>query len=230
MSEYLSIKNLAIDDRPREKLVQHGRATLSNAEILAILIGSGTRDKSAIQLCQDILASAENDLNVLAKKNIADLMKFKGIGEAKAISIIAALELGRRRKPELSNSKPMISSSAQAYQYIKHYFEDLNHEEFHIILLNRANKILRSVQISKGGISGTIADGKLIFKNALENSASSLILVHNHPSGTLKPSQQDIDLTSKLFKFGKLIDLPVFDHLIITDTNYFSFADNSMLS
>lgn len=229
MSDYISIKNLAVDDRPREKLVQHGRATLSNAEILAILIGSGTRDKSAVQLCQEILNTTNNDINLLAKRSIKDLMKFKGIGEAKAISIAAALELGRRRQSEKGFEKLKINSSKQAYEQLKYLFEDLHHEEFHILLLSRANTIIKSVLISKGGFNGTVADGKLIFKHALEHSASSIILSHNHPSGNLKPSQADIDLTKKLKSFGNMIDLPIMDHLIITDNNYFSFADESML-
>ena len=229
MPDYLSIKNLATDDRPREKLVQQGRSSLSNAEILAILIGSGTREKSAIQLCQEILADSENNINILAKKSVNDLMKFKGIGEAKAISIVAALELGRRRKSEIFQEKPIISSSKIAYNYIKHLFEDLNHEEFQVILLNRANRVLKTVLISKGGISGTIADGKIIFKAALSESASGIILCHNHPSGNLTPSKADIDLTNKLSEFAKLIDLPIFDHLIVTDQNYYSFADNGKM-
>lgn len=230
MANYISIKNLAEDDRPREKLIQHGRTALSNAEILAILIGSGSRDKSAIQLCQEILLASNNDINQLAKKSISELTKFKGIGEAKAISIIAALELGRRRKKESSVVLPVINSSSIAYEFVKHIFEDLNHEEFHVIILNRANRILKSVLISKGGISQTTVDGKIIFKNALENNASALILCHNHPSGTLKPSQSDIDLTTKLVRFSKLIDITILDHLILTDTDYFSFADNNMIS
>lgn len=230
MSDYISIKNLSISDRPREKLLQHGRATLSNAEIIAIIIGSGTREKSAIQLCQEILNTTNNDINILAKKSIAELMKFKGIGEAKAISIAAALELGRRRQSNDVNINPQIRSSKDAYLHIKYIFEDLEHEEFHILLLNRANKITNNILISKGGISGTVADGKLIFKKALENTASAIILCHNHPSGTLTPSKSDIDLTNKLVSFGKMIDLPILDHLIITDTNYFSFGDENMLS
>jgi len=230
MSNYIPIKNLALDDRPREKLLQHGRTSLSNAEILAILIGSGNKDKSAIQLSQDILRDSNNNINILAKKNFSDLTQFKGIGEAKAISIIAALELGRRRKDTEIDSFPVIKSSVTAYQFIKHIFEDLSHEEFHVIILNRANKILKSIFISRGGISQTTVDGKIIFKNALLNNASALILCHNHPSGTLKPSQSDITLTKKLVDFSKLIDITILDHLIITDNDYFSFADNNMIS
>ena len=228
-SSFISIKNLSVDDRPREKLLLNGRSSLSNAEILAILIGSGSRDKSAVQLCQEILKEVNNDINLLAKKSVKDLMKYKGIGEAKAISIVAALELGRRRKDETTVKNTKISSSNDAYVYIKHLFEDLHHEEFYILLLNRANVIKSHHLISRGGLSGTVADGKLIFKIALENMASAMILCHNHPSGNLKPSQSDIDLTKNLKDFGALIDLPVFDHLIITDTDYFSFADHSMM-
>ena len=230
MSNYIPIKNLAVDDRPREKLLQHGRTSLSNAEILAILIGSGNKDKSAIQLSQDILHDSNNNINILAKKSFSELIKFKGIGEAKAISIIAALEFGRRRKDSDTGPLPIIQSSTTAYQYIKHIFEDLPYEEFHIIILNRANRILKSTFISRGGISQTTVDGKVIFKNALINNASALILCHNHPSGTLEPSQSDIDLTHKLVEFSKLIDITILDHLIITDNDYYSFADNSMIS
>jgi DNA repair protein RadC len=228
-SNFISIKNLSEDDRPREKLLLNGRSSLSNAEILAILIGSGSREKTAIQLCQEILSDSKNDINILAKKSVKDLMKYKGIGEAKAISIVAALELGRRRKEEITEQNSKINSSKVAYTFIKHLFEDLQHEEFYILILNRANIVKSHHLISKGGLDATVADGKLIFKIALENMASSIILCHNHPSGNLNPSQADIDLTNKLKQFGKFIDLPVLDHLIITDTDYYSFADHSMI-
>lgn len=229
MDKHISIKNLSADDRPREKLMQHGYAALSNSEIIGILIGSGTRDKSAVQVCQDILNHVDGDLNKLAKLSVKDLQKFKGIGEAKAISIVAALELGRRRKNTEIAAKTSIKSSADAYNYLNHVFTDLHHEEFHILLLSRANAIKSSALISKGGLSGTVADGKLIFKKALEESASAIILCHNHPSGNLKPSQSDIQLTKKLKEFGNMIDLPVLDHLIFTDNDYFSFADEGLL-
>ncbi len=228
-SNFISIKNLSEDDRPREKLLQNGRTSLSNAEILAILIGSGSREKTAIQLCQEILLDANNDINILAKKSVKDLMKYKGIGEAKAISIVAALELGRRRKNEKSSPNPKIDSSKSAYLYIKHLFEDLQHEEFYILVLSRSNEVKSHHLISKGGFDATIADGKLIFKIALENAASSLILCHNHPSGNLSPSKSDIELTNNLKKFGAFINLPILDHLIITDNDYYSFADHSMI-
>jgi DNA repair protein RadC len=227
--KYISIKDLSEDDRPREKLLLNGRLTLSNAEILAILIGSGSRNKSAIQLCQELLSDNENDINLLAKKSVKDLMKYKGIGEAKAISIIAALELGRRRKSEISNKKPLVTSSIDVYNYMKHIFEDLAHEEFYIVLLNTANIKKGFHLISKGGLSGTVADGKLLFKIALENYATGIILCHNHPSGKLVPSRADIDLTTNLKKFGEYIDLRVLDHLIFGHGSYYSFADNNLI-
>lgn len=226
---YLSLKNLNKDDQPREKLMEKGRSALSNAEIIGILIGSGTKDKSAVQLCQEILASVGNDLNKLARLTIHDLMKFKGIGMAKAVTIAAALELGRRRNTENKEEYPVIKSSKDIYNHVKFRFEDLDHEEFYIIILNRANKVKSVELISKGGISGTVVDGKIIFKKALEQTASSIILCHNHPSGNLSPSQADITLTKKVKDFGALIDLPVLDHLIITDDSYFSFADEGIL-
>ncbi len=229
MSEYLSIKQLSKDDRPREKLIDKGRSSLSNAEILAILIGSGTREKSAVQLCQEILGSVNNDLNRVAKLSIHDLMKFKGIGEAKAITIAAALELGRRKKSDLTNPEANIRSSRDVYDRVRHLFEDLEHEEFYIVLLSRSNKVKSIELISKGGLSGTVADGKLIFKKALEQTASAIILCHNHPSGNLNPSKADLHLTKNLFEFGKYIDMPVLDHLIVTDNSFYSFADEGVL-
>jgi len=228
MGNYVSIKELAKDDRPREKLVSKGRSALSNAEILAILIGSGTREKSAVKLCQEILHSVDNDLGRLARLTVRDLMKFKGIGEAKAITIAAALELGRRRQGP-SETQTLISSAADVHQYMRSRFEDLNHEEFHILIMNRANRVTCVELISKGGISGTVADGKLIFKKALEMSASAIILCHNHPSGNLQPSTADIELTRNLKEFGKFIEMPVLDHLIVTDRGFFSFSDEGMI-
>ena len=229
MQRSFSIKQMAPDDRPREKLLEKGKDVLTNAEILAILIGSGSSDKSAVQLCQEILHSVDNDLNKLARLTVQDLMKFKGIGEAKAISIVAALELGRRRKPQDFNKNAPIKSAHDVYQSVLHLFEDKEHEEFYAVMLSRANKIKSIELISKGGVSGTIADGKIIFKKALEQTASALILCHNHPSGNLSPSQSDIDLTKKMIAFGKFIDLQVLDHLIVTNQGYFSFADEGMM-
>lgn len=225
----LSIKSWAEDDRPREKMQIKGRAALSDAELLAILIGSGTKKKSAVELGQEILSSVDNDLYQLGRLSIADLEKFNGIGSAKAISLISALELGRRRKECDKKPPKKIRSSLDAYSYLKPYFEDLEHEEFRIIGLSRNNSIIKTELVSKGGRSGTIADGKIIFKSLIEMKASACILCHNHPSGNLKPSEQDIDLTKRFMDFSKLVDLRVLDHLIITDNGYTSLVDNGYI-
>lgn len=229
MSDYVSLKGLSPDDQPREKLMDKGRSALSDAEILAILIGSGTRQKSAVQLCQEILRSTEGNLNQLAKLSVQELMKFKGIGEAKAISIAAALELGRRRVPEDFDKTNAIKSAKDVFNIMRSKFADNEHEEFYMLILSRANKVKFIEQISSGGFSGTAVDGKLIFKKALEKSASALILCHNHPSGNLEPSQADINVTEKLKEFGNYIDLPILDHLIITDESFYSFAENGLI-
>lgn len=226
---YLGIKSWAEDDRPREKLTLKGKNTLSNAELLAILIGSGTREISAVELAQHILDDVGNNLHQLAKKNTHELMLHKGIGEAKAVSIVAAMELARRKPAEDQIPRKSVHSSKDAFHWMKPYFADLQHEEFHILLLNRKNDIIASTPISQGGIAGTVVDGKMVFKKALDFKASYIILAHNHPSGNLKPSEQDLQLTRKLVSFGKMIDLPVVDHLIFTDNSYFSFADNGEL-
>lgn len=225
----ITIKSWSEEDRPREKLILQGRRNLSDAELMAILIGSGSRNESAVDLSKRILHACEHDLNQLARLSIAELSKFKGIGEAKAISVIAALELGRRRKETLVREKVQVSNSIDVYESIISRFRDLNHEEFWIIVLNRANKITSSHLISKGGQAGTIADPKIIFNIALENHAASLILAHNHPSGNLKPSQADLDLTRKLRSAGQFLDIPILDHLIITDQGFLSFADEGIL-
>jgi DNA repair protein RadC len=224
-----SIKSWAEDDRPREKMMLKGRNTLSDAELLAILLGTGTRDLSAVELAQVLLQSVNNDLANFSKYSINELKKFKGIGEAKAVGIVAALELGRRRKDTETKAKVKITSSKQVYEHMRSYLSDLQHEEFFVIYVNRANEIVQTKQISIGGLSGTIADGKVIFKQALELCAHGLILVHNHPSGQLKPSDPDRQLTKKMVEFGKYIDLCVLDHLIYTDSGYFSFADEGIL-
>ncbi|UKN01814.1 DNA repair protein RadC [Paracrocinitomix mangrovi] len=229
MSNYLSIKKLAADDRPREKLRDKGATSLSNAEIIAILIGSGNADESAVQLSQRLLSDVGNDLNKLARLSVKDLMKYKGIGEAKAITIAAALEMGRRRKPEQFDAEKSIKGAKDVYETVKHLFQDKEHEEFYAVLLSRANKIKSIEMISMGGVSGTVADGKIIYKKALENTASGIILCHNHPSGNLNPSQSDITLTKKLIEFGKFIDIMVLDHLIVTDAGYYSFADEGLM-
>ena len=224
-----NILSWAEEDRPREKLLLKGRAVLSDAELIAILIGSGTKSMSAVTLSKHILASVSNDLNSLAKLSVKDLKKFNGIGEAKAISIVGALELGRRRKESHSLIKPQIRSSEDAYKAMTSELMDQPTEQFWVIMLNRSNKIIQKRAISLGGVSGTVADPKVIFKKALEDLASGIILAHNHPSGNKKPSQADIELTKKLQKSGKLLEIPVLDHIIFTDDGYFSFADEGLL-
>ena len=225
-----TIKEWAEEDRPREKLLLKGRSALSDAELLAILIGSGTRELSAVQLAQQIMNESENNLAELSRKSIIDLMSFKGIGEAKAVTIYAAMEIARRRKGVAIRKNLKIKSSHDAYNYLLSKLLDLTHEEFHVLFLNRANEVITSEQISKGGISGTVADGKVIFHRALELKSSSLVLAHNHPSGQLKPSTSDLKLTTSLVEFGKFIDLKILDHLIFSDINYFSFADEGLIT
>lgn len=230
MNQYLTIKSWAEDDRPREKMILKGRHALTDAELLAILLGSGTKTKSALDLAQEMLHNSSNNLVSFGKKTLKDLIKFKGVGEAKAITILAAIELGRRRKEVEVVKKNKINCSNDIYEYLEPLFKDIHHEEFYIILLNRANEIIHKEQISKGGIGGTIVDGKIIFKIALDHRASAIILCHNHPSGQLKPSEQDKKLTKELIQFGKMIDLLILDHIIFTDNGYFSFSDEGILN
>jgi len=227
--DHLRIPQWAEDDRPREKLLTKGRANLSNAELLAILIGTGTKALSAVDLAKQVLQQADLNLNNLARLSVKDLTRIKGIGEAKAISIVSALELGRRRKESVAPGKPRITNSIDVVEMMKQDLLDLNHEEFWIIILNRANYVLRKNKISSGGISGTVADPKLIFKSALDHRGSSIILIHNHPSGNLQPSQADITLTKTLKEAGKFLEIPVLDHIIVSDNSYFSFADEGMM-
>jgi len=229
LEKLLPITSWAEGDRPREKLLSKGRHILSDAELIAILIGSGTKNESAVELSKKILFQFKNDLNQLAKLSVQDLMKFKGIGEAKAISIVAALELGRRRKATETVKREKITSSKDAFEIIHSHFIDLPHEEFHALLLNRSNTIVTKEFVSRGGIAGTIVDPKIIFKTALQHLASSIVLCHNHPSGNIKPSAEDISLTKKLKEAGILLDIPILDHLIITNDAYFSFADEGLL-
>jgi DNA repair protein RadC len=225
----ISIKAWAEEDRPREKLVGQGRRNLTDAELIAILIGSGSRDESAVELSKRILHHYKNDLNAVGKASVTDLCKFKGIGEAKAISIVAALELGRRRDDEEAKMVEQIGGSQDAYKILYPLLADLNHEEFWVILMNKGNKVLGTYLISKGGMATTVADPKVIFQIALEHHAASLILSHNHPSGQLKPSPEDIQITKKIVAGGKLLDITIFDHLIITDHAYYSFADEGIM-
>ncbi|HEU4901286.1 MAG TPA: DNA repair protein RadC [Flavisolibacter sp.] len=224
-----SIKTWAKDDRPREKLLQKGVAVLSNSELLAILILNGTRQKSALDLAQEVLHSGKNNLHELGKLSVKDLMRIKGIGEAKAISIVAAMELGRRRQAAASIEKPVVTSSADVATYLQTSLRDYRHEVFAVIFLNRANKINHFRIISEGGITGTVADPRIILKKALEEDAVSLILCHNHPSGSLKPSKADEELTYKIREAAKYFDIKVLDHLIVSDDGYYSFADEGLL-
>jgi DNA repair protein RadC len=224
-----AIKQWAEDDRPREKLTTKGPAALTDAELMAILIGSGSRNESAVDLCKRILSSTQNNLSELAKLSIADLMKFKGIGDAKAITIVAALELGKRRRLAEAVKQEVITSSQTAYDLLLPVFEDLKYEEFWVIYLNRANKVIKKEKVSTGGVAGTVVDTKIIFKVAVELLASSIILAHNHPSGNLKPSQQDISLTRNIKQAAQLFDMNLFDHLIVTEHGYYSFADEGVL-
>ncbi len=232
MSTYnnnLTIKYWSEDDRPREKLRNKGKIALSDAELVAILIGSGNRDESAVELSKKILNTIGNNLNELGRLSVDDLIKFKGIGEAKAIAIITALELGRRRNLEAAMEKPIITGSRSVFEVMQPIIGELQHEEFWILYLNNANKIKFKFQMSKGGITGTVVDSRLVFKKALENSATGIVLCHNHPSGNIKPSASDISLTKKIIKGGEVLDIKVLDHLIITEKDYFSFADDNMM-
>lgn len=225
----MPISQWAEDDRPREKLINKGNSMLSDAELIAILIGSGNRTESAVDLSKKILASVAGNLISLSKLSISDLRKFKGIGEAKAVTIAAALELGKRRRSSEAIQQKKITSSKQAHDILQEYLADAYYEQFCILLLNRANHLIRTIIISDGGVSGTVADPKKIFKMALENNASSIILGHNHPSGQVIPSDADIALTHKLCHGGLLLDMPVLDHIIVGEENYYSFKDEGKL-
>ncbi len=228
MEDNLSIKNWAEDDKPREKLMLKGKSVLSDAELLAILIGSGSRNETAVGLCQRILKSVDNNLNALGKLSITQLSNFKGIGEAKAISIIAAMEIGRRRRAEDAVELVKITSSKMVFEIMQPIIGELMHEEFWVLYINNANKVIAKTQISKGGITGTVADKRIIFKNAFENNAVAIILTHNHPSGKLEPSDADIQITKELKLAGKQLDVRVLDHIIITENGYYSFADENI--
>jgi len=224
-----SIKDWAEDDKPREKLLNKGPAALSNAELIAILIGSGNNEESAVALSKRIMNEVSDNFAELARLTISDLQKFKGIGEAKAITIAAALELGRRRGTSVLNEKPLVKDSKTAFILFQKELGDLNYENFCVLLLNRANKVLKTVRISDGGITGTVVDQRKVFKVALDNNATSIILGHNHPSGQLTPSDADIQLTKKMKAAGETLDLPVLDHIIVGDGNYYSFADEGIM-
>lgn len=225
----LTIKQWSPDDRPREKLLLKGTSALSDAELIAILIGTGSGKSTALDLSKRILESVDHKLPALAKLKAGDLTRIKGIGPAKAIAIVAALELGRRRKSTDTGERPRVGSSQEAYDLLCGDLMDLPHEEFWVLLLNRANRLIRKQRISEGGVSGTVADPKVIFKGALDHLASGIIVAHNHPSGNRTASQSDIDLTRKLREAGKFLEIQLLDHLIVCGPKYFSFADEGML-
>lgn len=228
-STYVSVKNWALEDRPREKLMLKGAAALSNSELLAILIGSGTKEKSAVEVCKEILADIDNDLNKLARYTVSDLTRYNGIGPAKAITIVSALELGRRRKNSGDKEVKKITSSRDAYQALYPYLSDLNHEEIWVLLLNRSNRIESTLRVSEGGISATVLDVRLVLREALNRYASGIILAHNHPTNNCVPSEQDIRITTKLKDAAKLMDINLLDHLILCGERYYSFADENMM-
>ncbi|MDB5281550.1 MAG: hypothetical protein JWO06_625 [Bacteroidota bacterium] len=228
--EFLSIKSWAEEDRPREKLLLKGKSSLSDAELIAILLRTGVTGSSALDIAKKILHRVNGDLNELGKLTVSDIKKLeKGIGETKSITIVAALELGRRRQSSEVREKPVIRSSKDSFEYIYPEVADLPHEEFYVLYLNKSNKVLTHKNISTGGVSGTIADTKIILKGAIELLASSIIAVHNHPSGNVSPSQSDIDLTKRLKEAAKMMDVNLLDHLIIGEKKYYSFSDSGML-
>lgn len=225
----VSIKAWAEADRPREKLLERGRRALSDAELLAILIGSGSRDESAVELCRRILHDQGNDLNDLSRLSVAELCRYKGIGEAKAIGIVAALELGRRRKEQKEEERPVLNSSTRVHGHLEHVYRDLPYEEFWVLYLAGGCKLIAKQLIGKGGNDFTPVDIKQVLRLALEYRATGIVLTHNHPSGSLKPSSMDIQLTKKLADAANLFDLSINDHVIFTDAGYYSFRDNGLL-
>ncbi|MFI5150548.1 MAG: DNA repair protein RadC [Bacteroidia bacterium] len=229
MDENLTLKSWAEADRPREKMLEKGRQSLSDAELIAILIGSGSRKETAVELARRMLQACENNLNELSKWTVKDLTRFKGMGEAKAVAVMAGLELGRRRRESQPEKKLQLMSSADSFREVRDLFMDLPHEEFWMLLLTRSNNLIRKEFVSKGGLSGTLVDPKMIFKPALQYLASGIILCHNHPSGNLRPSEADKSITRRMKEAGLLLEINILDHLIITSGGYFSFADNGIL-
>lgn len=227
--KHLTIKSLSEDDRPREKLASLGRQNLSDAELIAIILGSGNKKETAVQLAQRMLSENQNSINHIAKLSLAELKKYNGVGEAKAVNISAAFELGRRRNDFETTEKVKITSSEIAYKILRKRLSDLPHEEFWILILNRANQVVKEEYLSKGGISGTVVDIRLICKAAIENNASGIVIAHNHPSGQLIASEQDKSITKKLKEALKTFEIALLDHLIIGDQKYYSFADDGLL-
>jgi DNA repair protein RadC len=222
----IKITDWAVEDRPRERLWNKGPSSLSDAELLAILIGSGTKNASAVDVARELLSLAGNNLSDLGKLSLAEIRKLKGVGEAKAVTIIAALELGRRRKLAEASDVPQIRSSADVFNIFHPIMEDLPYEEFWILFLNRANKVINRMKISQGGVSGTVTDVRIVLKSAIEYLASGIVICHNHPSGNNTPSDSDIKITRKIKEAGELMDIQLLDHIIICGKEYYSFADN----
>jgi len=224
-----AVKSWAVEDRPREKVLANGIQHLSNAELLAIILGSGTRNISAVALARTILASSGNCLHELGRQSAGDLQKIKGVGPAKAISILSAMELGRRRAGLQQKERIPVKSSKSVYTLFQPIIGELEHEEFWLLMLNRANRVLGRFKVSQGGLSGTVIDTRIILKKALDNLASSIIVCHNHPSGNIQPSDADVRITEKLKKAGEMLEIKLLDHLIIADKSYFSFADEGLI-
>jgi DNA repair protein RadC len=225
----IKITEWAVEDRPREKLIIKGAASLSDAELLGILISSGTKEKSAVDLGRELLSSTGNNLNSLGKLSVNDLKKIHGIGAAKAVTIIAALELGRRRKLTEVPHSQKINTSKEIAEIFQPLLGDLPYEEFWLLFLNKSYRIISKMKLSQGGVSGTVTDTRIIMKKAIEHLASGIALCHNHPSGNINPSESDIQITNKIKESGKLLDIELHDHLIISDKDYYSFADNGLL-
>jgi DNA repair protein RadC len=225
----LKITDWAVEDRPREKMIQYGTSTMSDAELLGILISSGTKEKSAVDLGRELLLMANNNLTTLGKLTISDLTKIHGIGNARAVTIAAALELGRRRKLAEIPDVIQIKCSKDVADIFQPILSDLLHEEFWILFLNRSNRVINRMKLSQGGISGTVTDVRLAMKKAIECLASGIIVCHNHPSGNLNPSESDSKITQKIKEAGNLLDIQLLDHLIISDKDYYSFADNGLI-
>jgi DNA repair protein RadC len=231
MKDYYSgtLKSWAVEERPREKVMANGIQYLSDTELLAILIGSGTRNITAVELARKILGGVGNNLHELGRQSIADLQKVKGVGPAKAITLMAAMELGRRRSGSRQVDKISVKSSETVFQVFHPLMGDLDHEEFWLLMLNRANRVLGRFKVSQGGLSGTVIDTRIILKKALDNLASSIIVCHNHPSGNMQPSDADVKITEKLKKAAEMLEIKLLDHIIIADKSYFSFADEGLI-
>ncbi len=226
-----TLREWADEDKPREKLMLRGKASLSDAELLAILLRSGSRDESVVTLSRKLLSRVHNDLNELATLGVKDLQQLglRGLGETKALKLVAAMELGRRRQSAGIRQRKKITCSRDAYEYLYADLVDLQHEEFHVLLLNRANEVITQLKLSSGGITGTVADVRILFEQALKNKAVSVLIAHNHPSGQLRPSPDDISLTRKVKQSGEILSIPLFDHVIVGGKGYYSFADEGIL-